>query len=124
MIDSSIKHSDNEVRLQMQQSSLSKVKDYVQTLPSPRTISDWKHSLSDESRLQNTVLDESFDSEASSRSKMSSRQSDALQGNRYNNSGTGMFLGSALGTQTVCPFPSDWQFQTIPESIENSAEID
>ena len=36
-----------------------------------------------------------------------------------------MFYGSALGgQQQVCPFPEEWQFQTIPESIENNEEID
>ena len=39
-------------------------------------------------RHDNTVLDESFESEASSRSRLSSRQSDLLTSNmRYNNSG-------------------------------------
>ena len=41
------------------------------------------------------------------------------------NLSSGIFYGSALGgQQQVCPFPEEWQFQTIPESIENNDEID
>ena len=99
------------------QSSLIKVKQYVETLPSP------KNSDSSPKPHNKTVLDDSFSSEASSRSKLSSRQSDTLSlNNRINNAG--MFYGATLGGQTVCPFPNDWQFHTIPESIENNEEID
>ena len=109
------------------QSSISKVKQYVEGLPSPTVNQQWNNSdrghNSPAQPHNKTVLDESFSSEASSRSKLSSRQSDALSlNNRYNSSG--MFYGTNLTGQTVCPFPSDWQFQTIPESIENNQEID
>jgi len=127
-----------DTRTLQSQSSASKVEAYVQNLPylvknssvmvknpsrNDKNSEEWR--LGEEERGHNrTILDESFDSETSSKSKLSSRQSDILSiGSRYNNSG--MFLGSTLaGPQTVCPFPSDWQFQTVPESIENSSEID
>ena len=102
------------------QSSLSKVKQYVDGLPSPQ---QQKTSDIVTQPHNKTILDDSFSSEASSRSKLSSRQSDTLSlNNRINNAG--MFYGATLGGQTVCPFPSDWQFHTIPESIENNEEID
>lgn len=127
-----------DTRTLQSQSSASKVEAYVQNLPylvknssvmvknpsrNDKSSEEWIPG--EEERGHNrTILDESFDSETSSKSKLSSRQSDILSiGSRYNNSG--MFLGSTLaGPQTVCPFPSDWQFQTVPESIENSSEID
>ena len=41
-----------------------------------------------------------------------------------------MFYGSAIGAsettggQTSCPFPDDWQFSKLTESIENDEDID
>ena len=78
------------------QSVSSKVEAYVQSLPGFSAQSDTvledsckeKEASGSRFRHDNTVLDESFESEASSRSKLSSRQSDLLSTNmRYNNSG-------------------------------------
>jgi len=122
------------------QSSVNKVAAYVQSLPSPHageahteTSEDCPEDIEDGNV---TILDESVNEDeannslASSRSK-ASRQSDLsnLTG-RFSNGVGGMFFGSALGPsvtaggQTVCPFPDDWQFNTIPESIENDEDID
>lgn len=122
------------------QSSVNKVAAYVQSLPSPQsgkalaeTSEDYPEDIEDGNV---TILDESLNEDeannslASSRSK-ASRQSDLsnLTG-RFSNGVGGMFFGSALGAsgtpggQTVCPFPDDWQFNTIPESIENDEDID
>jgi len=121
------------------QSSVNKVAAYVQSLPSPKSN---EHLVTEEDLPEDTkdasndFLDESLTEDdanhsmASSRSK-ASRQSDLsnLTG-RFSNGVGGMFFGSALGTagtpsgQTVCPFPDDWQFNTIPESIENDEDID
>ena len=39
--------------------------------------------------------------------------------------GAGAFYGaSVLATAPTCPFPEEWQFNTIPESIENDDDID
>ena len=96
-----------------------KVNNYVLNLPSPSSKDALKMNSKDE-------LNDSIDSEASSRSKLSSRQSESLSvANRVNTSG--LFYGSTVlsGQQpAVCPFPSDWQFQTIPETIENEEEVD
>ena len=54
---------------------------------------------------------------------VASRQSElsSLSGLRMR----GMF-GGAMGTASapVCPFPDDWQYNTIPEVIENDEDID
>ena len=80
-----------KVRRLQAQSSISKVEAYVNNLPSPRVSPGWRRPSDDEeaeerppySRHHNTVLDDSFDSEASSmsRSRLSSRQSDLLTSN-------------------------------------------
>ena len=77
-----------KVRRLQAQSSISKVEAYVNTLPSPRVSPGWRRPSDDDERLpytrhHNTVLDDSFDSEASSmsRSRLSSRQSDLLTSN-------------------------------------------
>jgi len=122
------------------QSSVNKVAAYVQSLPSPQyakaCAEPSEEYTKDIEAGNDTILDESIiedeanNSLASSRSK-ASRQSDLsnLTG-RFSNGVGGMFFGSALGAsgtqggQTVCPFPDDWQFNTIPESIENDEDID
>eukprot|EP00092_Neocalanus_flemingeri_P036695 GFUD01039950.1.p1 GENE.GFUD01039950.1~~GFUD01039950.1.p1 ORF type:complete len:796 (+),score=194.27 GFUD01039950.1:2045-4432(+) len=119
------------------QSSVNKVAAYVQSLPSPESSLshlDRSEVIHEETEdASNLALDDSFveddanHSMASSRSK-TSRQSDlsSLNG-RFSN---GMFYGSAIGAsgtgagQPTCPFPDDWQFNTIPESIENDEDID
>merc|ERR1712012_131771 len=107
VIPSIRKVADNQVFLSPE-TSISRVKNYVINLPSPS-----KDDLND-----------SIDSEASSRSRLSSRQSEALSAaNRYNSSG--IFYGAPLpGPNSTCPFPSDWTFHSIPETIENNSEVD
>jgi len=52
-----------------------------------------------------------------------SRQSDL--GSLTGRFGAGAFYGaSVLATAPTCPFPEEWQFNTIPESIENDDDID
>jgi len=141
--DQTIKHSSDtkvgnyitpETMVDSPQSSVNKVAAYVQSLPSPR--GNMVEEAPEHTDNANNILDESLvedeanNSLASSRSR-ASRQSDLsnLTG-RFSNGVGGMFFGSALGPsggqsgQTVCPFPDDWQFNTIPESIENDEDID
>ena len=55
---------------------------------------------------------------------VASRQSDlsSLSGARMR----GLFHGTALAANNspVCPFPEEWQYNTIPEVIENEEDID
>jgi len=112
---------DNSVQFKIPEYSPGKVRAYVESLPSPAQTK----SIRNEPDLvaEKKILDESFDSEASSRSRVSKLSEISNLTGRFTN--TGMFYGSALGgQQQVCPFPEEWQFQTIPESIENNEEID
>lgn len=122
------------------QSSVNKVAAYVQSLPSPQindgineVVDDMHEVSADTSKNtedESVIEDGANNSLTSSRSR-ASRQSDLsnLTG-RFSNGVGGIFFGSALGQsgasngQAVCPFPEDWQFNTIPESIENDDDID
>jgi len=81
------------------------------------------------SQLDNNTIDfedECSTSICSGSQSILSRQSDlsSLTGSRF---GRGLFYGSAVAADSaapVCPFPEDWQFNTIPESIENDDDID
>merc|ERR1712192_116917 len=75
------------------------------------------------------LLDRSLDSDVAvsqasgSRTSRTSRQSDL--GSLTGRFGAGAFYGaSVLATAPTCPFPEEWQFNTIPESIENDDDID
>jgi len=81
------------------------------------------------SQLDNNTIDfedECSTSICSGSQSILSRQSDlsSLTGSRF---GRGLFYGSAVAADSaapVCPFPEDWQFNTIPKSIENDDDID
>merc|ERR1712192_17378 len=72
------------------------------------------------------LLDRSLDSEpavSQASGSRTSRQSDL--GSLTGRFGAGAFYGaSVLATAPTCPFPEEWQFNTIPESIENDDDID
>jgi len=115
-------HSEDNNSLKIPEYSSNKVRAYVESLPSPSQQSQSSKNQTDVVK-EKRLLDESFDSETSSRSKVSKLSDISNLAGRFTN--TGMFYGSALGgQQQVCPFPEEWQFQTIPESIENNEEID
>lgn len=119
------------------QSVVSKVAAYVQSLPSPQTNSgiievaakglkdETRHSL-DESAFE----DGANNSLTSSRSRASRHSELSNLTGRFSNGVGGIFYGTALAPsgapsgQTACPFPDEWQFNTIPESIENDEDID
>jgi len=119
------------------QSVVSKVAAYVQSLPSPQTNSgivevtangpkdDARNSL-DESAFE----DGANNSLTSSRSRASRHSELSNLTGRFSNGVGGIFYGTAMAPsgapsgQTVCPFPDEWQFNTIPESIENDEDID
>ena len=66
----------------------------------------------------------------SSRSRASRHSELSNLTGRFSSGVGGIFYGAALAPsgassgQTVCPFPDEWQFNTIPESIENDEDID
>ena len=104
-----------KVRRLQAQSSISKVEAYVNNLPSPRVSPGWRRRSNDEeaeertphSRHHNTVLDDSFDSEASSmsRSRLSSRQSDLLTSNNRGCQRTFIKFRSARRRPLLGPSP-------------------
>ena len=105
-------------------SAISRVQEYIQSLPSPHHFlrreqtGDGAHR---DLKSVQAVMDEEA-SVCSGSHSLISRQSDlsSLSGARM---GSGMFYGGPPVTAAVCPFPEDWQ-QTIPEVIENDDEID
>jgi len=110
-----------------------KVAAYLQSLPSPgaggegeevvpleRRVRKEVGGVEDVERVEEVVAVEQSTSEASSRSR-ASRQSDL--GSLTGRMGAGTFY-SSLPTATSCPFPEEWQFNTIPEVIENDEDID
>jgi len=120
-------------------SSLKRVQDYIQSLPSPQHFtrrssgslggegsitSPLKSIKSPLHKSTNSPLEEDNTSQCSG--SVLSRQSDlsSLTGARM---ASGIFYGSSsingAANAPVCPYPEDWQ-QTIPESIENDDEID
>ena len=106
--------------------SLNRVRDYVQSLPSPQHQSkrgdfnidsfplDLKTNLSMTEEGDNSSQCSGTQSRISRQSDMSSKTGARM--------GTGMFYGAGAGP-TVCSFPEEWN-QIIPESIENDEEID
>merc|ERR1719342_1325800 len=120
-------------------SSLKRVQDYIQSLPSPQHFtrrssgsiggegsitSPLKSIKSPLHKSTNSPLEEDNTSQCSG--SVLSRQSDlsSLNGVRMT---SGIFYGSSsingAANAPVCPYPEDWQ-QTIPEYIENDDEID
>jgi len=117
-------------------SNLLRVQEYLQSLPSPAR----RDSIPETPRSKMINLDSSTstpgvpedcnESQCSESQSVASRQSDlsSLTGSRR--LGGGLFYGiNAAATSTdntapVCPFPEDWQFNTIPESIENDDDLD
>jgi len=112
------------------QSSVTKVVAYVQSLNLPHNddergqINNVPEMLSHRKNLSLDVSineDDANNSLASSRSR-ASRQSDLTNLTGRVSIGIGGLLGFA--GQTNCPFPDDWQFNTIPETIENDDDVD
>eukprot|EP00092_Neocalanus_flemingeri_P032521 GFUD01035370.1.p1 GENE.GFUD01035370.1~~GFUD01035370.1.p1 ORF type:complete len:419 (-),score=114.31 GFUD01035370.1:305-1561(-) len=110
-------------------SSLSRVQEYLQSLPSPASRS--RDFMPETPNCKFAPCDESMNTQSQDEvssicSDSQSRRSDlsSLTGSR---AGRGLLHGSAIAggsTVSVCPFPEDWQFNTIPESIENDEDID
>jgi len=118
-------------------SNLLRVQEYLQSLPSPAR----RDSIPETPRTKRMNLDSSTsistpgvpedcnDSQCSESQSVASRQSElsSLTGARRLGGGAGLFYGmtaSSDNTAPVCPFPEDWQFNTIPESIENDDDLD
>ena len=45
-------------------------------------------------------------------------------GGRFGQGTLSTFYGVGIPTTSTCPFPDEWQYNTIPEVIENDDEID
>ena len=118
--------------------NLARVQEYLQSLPSParrdplpvtpriKNVNSERGSLSVASPCSPGIdVDEGNVSVCSGSASLHSRQSDlsSLTGSRLNR---GLFSGvlESNNSNPVCPFPTDWQFNTIPESIENDEDID
>ena len=105
--------------------SLKRVRDYIQSLPSPQAPSRRGDGLNTDSFPSELKTNLSMTEEADNSSMCSgsqslvSRQSDmsSMTGARM---GRGMFYGAG---PTICTFPEEWN-QIIPESIENDEDID
>merc|ERR1712142_763897 len=111
--------------------NLTRVQEYLQSLPSParrdplpetpriKNVNTERGSLSIASPCSPGIdADEGNVSVCSGSASLHSRQSDlsSLTGSRLNR---GLFSGvlEPNNSNPVCPFPTDWQFNTIPESI-------
>ena len=96
-----------------------RVHQYLQTSPTP-AAKDCKceaHSV--------TAKEEDYNS--SPRSHSTPSPFSDLSSRAGSRLGRGMFYGSppASGvTDPVCPFPEDWQYNFIPDTVENNDEID
>jgi len=113
-------------RAKSTKTSLNRVRDYVQSLPSPKHQSKRGDFNTDSFPLDlktNLSMAEEGDnsSQCSGTQSRISRQSD-MSSKTGARMGTGMFYGLGAGP-TVCSFPEEWN-QIIPESIENDEEID
>ena len=119
------------------QSVVSKVAAYVQSLPSPQTNNGIKEVAAEDPKdeASNSQDESAFEDGAnhsltSSRSRASRHSELSNLTGRFSSGVGGIFYGAALAPsgapsgQTVCPFPDEWQFNTIPESIENDEDID
>ena len=107
-------------------SSLAKVAEYLQMQAPEKTISSPAlevDTLVDEG-AENVPSEEDPDFSVASSHSVASRQSDlsSLSGARMR----GLFHGTAITSKDapVCPFPEEWQFNIIPEVIENEEDID
>ena len=107
-------------------SSLAKVAEYLQMQAPEKTISSPAlevDTLVDEG-AENVPSEEEPDFSVASSHSVASRQSDlsSLSGARMR----GLFHGTAITSKDspVCPFPEEWQFNIIPEVIENEEDID
>lgn len=116
-------------------SNLARVQEYLQSLPSPArrdTIPETPNSKIlnnlDTSNSTPGVPDDCNASQCSESQSVTSRQSDLSSLTGARRLGGGLFYGLAAVTAEnqapVCPFPEDWQFNTIPESIENDDDLD
>ena len=107
-------------------SSLAKVAEYLQMQAPEKTISSPAlevDTLVDEG-AENVPSEEEPDFSVASSHSVASRHSDlsSLSGARMR----GLFHGTAITSKDspVCPFPEEWQFNIIPEVIENEEDID
>jgi len=126
------KESDDKISMSPQLTS-SKVSAYVKSLPNPlvKESSPMQQEHNSPSPLNISIDDDADISLSSSKSK-ASRQSD--MSNLTGRLNSGILYGSLVpalgggltgtGQATICPFPDDWQFNSIPESIENDDDID
>ena len=107
-------------------SSLAKVAEYLQMQATEKTIGS--PALEVDARVdeggENVPSEEDPDFSVASSHSVASRQSDlsSLSGARMR----GLFHGTAITSKDspVCPFPEEWQFNIIPEVIENEEDID
>merc|ERR1711915_437117 len=118
--------------------NLARVQEYLQSLPSParrdplpetpriKNVNRDRGSISIASPCSPGIDDDGGNvSVCSGSASLHSRQSDlsSLTGSRLSR---GLFSGvlASNDSNPICPFPTDWQFNTIPESIENDEDID
>lgn len=126
--------------------NLLKVQEYLQSLPSParrdkiEETPNTKMALSHISHARMTQLPSCTSTESpekgcedgnvsicSGSQSMASRHSELSSLTGRGAIGRGLFYGcsvAAEGSSQACPFPDEWQHQTIPECIENDDEID
>jgi len=116
-------------------SNLARVQEYLQSLPSPGrrdTLPETPNSKildnQDTSTSTPGVTDDCNESQCSESQSVASRQSELSSLTGAKRMGGGMFYGMTPASNEnqapVCPFPEDWQFNTIPESIENDDDLD
>jgi len=82
-----------------------------------------KFSELSEGRGRMVSEEEGNTSVCSSRSRTSRVSDLGSMSGRFGKGTLGNFYGG-VGEQTNCPFPEEWQYNTIPEVIENDDEID
>ena len=116
-------------------SNLARVQEYLQSLPSPgrrdilpETPNSKILDNLDTSTSTPGVTDDCNKSHCSESQSVASRQSELSSLAGAKRMGGGLFYGmnptSNENQAPVCPFPEDWQFNTIPESIENDDDLD
>jgi len=116
-------------------SNLARVQEYLQSLPSPGRRDSLPATPNskildnlDTSTSTPGVTDDCNESHCSESQSVASRQSELSSLTGAKRMGGGLFYGMTSASNDnqapVCPFPEDWQFNTIPESIENDDELD
>merc|ERR1719427_2063077 len=116
-------------------SNLARVQEYLQSLPSPGrrdSLPETPNSKNvdnlDTSTSTPGVTDDCNESHCSESQSVASRQSELSSLTGAKRMGGGLFYGMTPASNEKqapeCPFPEDWQFNTIPDSIENDDELD